>query len=30
MEGIPVSKDSVTRYRNYFIPYLEYILGKTI
>ena len=30
MEGIPVSKDSVTRYRNYFIPYLEDISGKTI
>ena len=30
MEGIPVSKDSITLYRNYFIPYLEDILGKTI
>ena len=23
MEGIPVSKESVTRYKNYFIPYFE-------
>ena len=30
MEGIPVSKDSVIRYRNYFIPYFEEILGKTV
>ena len=30
MEGIPVSKDSVTRYKNYFIPYFEEILGKTV
>ena len=30
MEGIPVSKDSVIRYKNYFIPYFEDILGKTI
>ena len=30
MEGIPVSKDSVTRYKNYFIPYFEDILGKTV
>lgn len=30
MEGIPVSKESVTRYKNYFIPYFEGILGKTV
>ena len=30
MEGVPVSKDSVIRYKNYFMPYYEYILGKTI
>ena len=30
MEGIPVSKRSVTRYKNYFIPYFEVILGKTV
>ena len=30
MEGIPVSKESVTRYKNYFIPYFEDILGKTV
>ena len=30
MEGIPVSKESITRYKNYFIPYFEDILGKTI
>ena len=30
MEGIPVSKDSVTRYKNYFILYFEDILGKTV
>ena len=30
MEGIPVSKESVTRYKNYFIQYYEEILGKTV
>ena len=30
MEGIPVSKESVTRYKNYFMPYFEEILGKTV
>ena len=30
MEGIPVSKESVIRYKNYFIPYFEEILGKTV
>ena len=30
MEGIPVSKESVTRYKNYFIQYYEDILGKTV
>ena len=30
MEGIPVSKESVTRYKNYFIPYFEGILGKSV
>ena len=30
MEGIPVSKESVTRYKNYFIPHFEGILGKTV
>ena len=30
MEGIPVSRTSVTRYKNYFIPYFEEILGKTV
>ena len=30
MEGIPVSKESVTRYKNYFIPYFGDILGKTV
>ena len=30
MEGIPVSKESVIRYKNYFMPYFEDILGKTI
>ena len=30
MEGIPVSKESITRYKNYFIPYYEDILGKTV
>ena len=30
MEGIPVSKESVTRYKNYFMAYYEDILGKTI
>ena len=30
MEGIPVSKESVTRYKNYFMPYFEGILGKTV
>ena len=30
MEGIPVSKESVTRYKNYLIPYFEDILGKTV
>ena len=30
MEGIPVSKYSVTRYKNYFMPYFEDILGKTV
>ena len=30
MEGIPISKESVTRYKNYFIPYFEQILGKTV
>ena len=30
MEGIPVSKESVNRYKNYFIPYLKDILAKTV
>lgn len=30
MEGIPVSKESVNHYKNYFIPYFEKILGKTV
>ena len=30
MEGIPVSKESVTRYKNYFMPHFEGILGKTV
>ena len=30
MEGIPVSKDSVTRYKNYFMPYYKDILAKTV
>ena len=30
MGGIPVSKESVTRYKNYFMPYFEGILGKTV
>ena len=30
IEGIPVSKESVTRYKNYFMPYFEGILGKTV
>ena len=30
MEGIPVSKTSVNRYRNYFIPYFKDILGRTV
>ena len=30
MEGIPVSKESVTRYKNYFMPYFEEILAKTV
>ena len=30
MEGIPVSKESVIRYKNYFIPYFGDILGKTV
>lgn len=30
MEGIPVSKESVTRYKNYFMPHFEDILGKTV
>ena len=30
MEGIPVSKESVTRYKNYFMPNFEGILGKTV
>ena len=30
MEGIPVSKESVIRYKNYFMPYFEDILGKTV
>lgn len=30
MEGIPVSKESVNRYRNYFMVYFEDILGKTV
>ena len=30
MEGIPVSKDSVNRYKNYFLAYYENILGKTV
>ena len=30
MEGIPVSKESVNRYKNYFIPYFEDILAKTV
>lgn len=30
MEGIPVSKESITRYKNYFMPYFEGILDKTV
>lgn len=30
MEGIPVSKDSMICYKNYFMHYYEDILGKTI
>ena len=30
MEGIPVSKESITRYMNYFMPYFEEILSKIV
>lgn len=30
IEGIPVSKESMTRYKNYFMVYFEEILGKTV
>ena len=30
MEDIPVSKESVTRYKNYFMPHFKGILGKTV
>lgn len=29
MEGIPILKESLTRYKNYFMPHFEGILGKT-
>ena len=30
IEGIPVSKESVTRYKNYLMVYFEEILSKTV